>query len=57
MATSERTGMTVSQVTEDISFSLRYNLEALSAHGFQSLVLHSLGSKVRVRVLHSRLIF
>ena len=52
MATSELTGMTVSQVTEDISFSLRFDLETLSAPGFQSLVPHSLGSKVRVRVLH-----
>ena len=49
---SKRTGMTVSKVTEDIYISLRFDLETLLAHGFQFLVLHSLGSKVRVRVLH-----
>ena len=57
MAMSKRTGMTVSKVTEDIYISLRFDLETLLARGFQSLVLHSLGSKVRVRVLHPRLIF
>ena len=36
----------------DISFSLRFDLETLSTPGFQSLVLHSLGSKVCVRVVH-----
>ena len=36
----------------DVFFSLRFDLETLLALGFQSLVLHSLGSKVRVRVLH-----
>ena len=52
MAMSKRTGMTVSKVTEDIYISLRFDLETLLAHVFQSLVLHSLGSKVRVRVLY-----
>jgi len=52
VAMSKRTGMTVSKVTEDIYISLRFDLETLLARGFQSLVLHSLGSKVRVRVLH-----
>ena len=52
MAMSKRTGMTVSKVTEDIYISLRFDLKTLLANGFQSLVLHSLGSKVRVRVLH-----
>ena len=41
----------------DISFYLRFDLDTLSAPGFQSLVLHSLGSKVRVRVIHPEQIF
>jgi len=52
VAMSKRTGMTVIKMTEDIYISLRFDLKTLLAHGFQSLVLHSLGSKVRVRVLH-----
>ena len=41
----------------DVFFSLRFDLETLLALGFQSLVLHSLGSKVRVRVIHPEQIF
>ena len=41
----------------DVFFSLRFDLETLLALGFQSLVLHFLGSKVRVRVIHPEQIF
>ena len=41
----------------DVFLSLRFDLETLLALGFQSLVLHSLGSKVRVRVIHPEQIF
>tara|TARA_Y100000589_G_scaffold31133_1_gene26064 strand:- start:1735 stop:1956 length:222 start_codon:yes stop_codon:yes gene_type:complete len=41
----------------DVFLSLRFDLETLLALGFQSLVLHSLGYKVRVRVIHPEQIF